>query len=53
MFQYKYLEQNILINYITPDKKNGNTIHYLFNLKCYVGHVTLLLQKYQYLIHCE
>ena len=27
MFQYKNLEQNIFINYLTPDKKIGNTIH--------------------------
>ena len=27
MFQYKNLEQNILINDLTPDKKSGNTIH--------------------------
>ena len=28
MFRYKYHEQNILINYLTPDKKSGNTIHW-------------------------
>ena len=27
MFQYKNHEQNILINYLIPDKKSGNTIH--------------------------
>ena len=27
MFQYKNHEQNILINYLTPDKKSGNIIH--------------------------
>ena len=27
MFQYKNLEQNILLNYLTIDKKIGNTIH--------------------------
>ena len=27
MFQYKNLEQNRLINYLTPNKKSGKTIH--------------------------
>ena len=36
MIQYKNIQENRLINYLTPDKKSGNTI---------VGHVTLLLQN--------
>ena len=28
MFQYNNHEQNILLNYLTPDKNSGNTIHW-------------------------